>query len=56
MLIRRTALIRDRTETDKRGVVCRPLTRVVAMAALRNPVADPGRRRCHANTNALHRE
>jgi len=39
MLIRKTMLIRDRTETDEMGTPCAPLTRVVALAVLRNPFA-----------------
>ncbi|HKK29992.1 MAG TPA: amino acid synthesis family protein [Alphaproteobacteria bacterium] len=39
MLIRKTMLIRDRTETDETGTPCAPLTRVVALAVLRNPFA-----------------
>lgn len=39
MLIRKTMLIRDRTETDEIGSPCAPLTRVVALAVLRNPFA-----------------
>jgi len=39
MLIRKTMLIRDRTETDEMGTSCAPLTRVVALAVLRNPFA-----------------
>ena len=40
MQIRKTMLIRDRTETDEIGTPCAPLTRVAAMAVLRNPFAD----------------
>lgn len=36
MLIRETMLIRDRTDTDEMGTPCAPLTRVVALAVLRN--------------------
>lgn len=39
MLIRKTMLIRDRTETDEMGTPCAPLTRVAALAVLRNPFA-----------------
>ncbi|MDG3041753.1 amino acid synthesis family protein [Roseicyclus marinus] len=39
MLIRKKKLIRDRTETDEMGTPCAPLTRVVALAVLRNPFA-----------------
>jgi len=39
MLIRKTLLIRDRTETDEMGIPCAPLTRVAALAVLRNPFA-----------------
>ena len=39
MLIRKTMLIRDRTETDEMGAACAPLTRVAALAVLRNPFA-----------------
>jgi hypothetical protein len=39
MLIRKTMLIRDRTETDEMGAPCAPLTRVAALAVLRNPFA-----------------
>lgn len=41
MLIRKTKLIEDRTEieTDKMGTPCAPLTRVMALAVLRNAVA-----------------
>lgn len=39
MLIRKTMLIRDRTETDETGTPCARLTRVVALAVLRNPLA-----------------
>lgn len=39
MLIRKRMLIRDRTETDEMGAPCAPLTRVVALAVLRNPFA-----------------
>jgi len=39
MLIRKTMLILDRTETDEMGAPCAPLTRVVALAVLRNPFA-----------------
>jgi hypothetical protein len=37
MLIRKTMLIRDRIETDEMGTPCAPLTRVAALAVLRNP-------------------
>jgi len=37
MLIRKTMLIRDRTETDELGAPCAPLTRVAALTVLRNP-------------------
>ncbi len=40
MLIRKTMLIRDRTDTDEMGIPCAPLTRVAAVAVLRNPFAD----------------
>ena len=36
MLIRKTMLIRDRTETDEMGTPCTPLTRVAALAVIRN--------------------
>lgn len=39
MLIRKKMLIRDRTETDEMGAPCAPLTRVAALAVLRNPFA-----------------
>ena len=39
MLIRKTLLIRERTETDEMGRPCAPLTRVAALAVLRNPFA-----------------
>lgn len=39
MLIRKTMLIRDRTATDEMGAPCTPLTRVAALAVLRNPFA-----------------
>jgi hypothetical protein len=39
MLIRKTMLIRDRTETDEMGAPCAPLNRVAALAVLRNPFA-----------------
>ena len=37
MLIRKTMLIRDRIESDEMGRPCAPLTRVAALAVLRNP-------------------
>ncbi|SEB04151.1 amino acid synthesis family protein [Rubrimonas cliftonensis] len=43
MQIRKTMLIRDRTETDEMGAPCAPLTRVVALAVLRNPFAGVNR-------------
>jgi hypothetical protein len=39
MQIRKTMLIRDRTLTDEMGAPCDPLTRVAALAVLRNPFA-----------------
>jgi len=39
MGIRKTMLIRDRTETDEMGAPCTPLIRVAALAVLRNPFA-----------------
>ncbi len=39
MQIRKTMLIRERTETDEMGIPCAPLTRVAALAVLRNPFA-----------------
>lgn len=39
MLIRKTMLILDRTETDEMSAPCAPLTRVTALAVLRNPFA-----------------
>lgn len=39
MQIRKTMLIRERTETDEMGAPCAPLTRVAALAVLRNPLA-----------------
>jgi hypothetical protein len=39
MQIRKTLLIRDRTETDEMGAMCHPLNRVVVVAVLRNPFA-----------------
>ena len=39
MQIRKTMVIRDRTETDEMGAPCAPLTRVAALAVLRNPFA-----------------
>lgn len=39
MQIRKTMLIRDRTETDEIGAPCTLLTRVAALAVLRNPFA-----------------
>lgn len=39
MDIRKTLTIRERIETDERGVPCEPLTRVAAVAILRNPFA-----------------
>jgi hypothetical protein len=39
MLIRKRMLIQDRTETDEMGAPCAPLTRVAALAVLRNPFA-----------------
>jgi hypothetical protein len=39
MQIRKTMLIRDRIITDEMGVPCAPLTRVAALAVLRNPFA-----------------
>lgn len=43
MLIRKKLLILDRTETDEMGAPCEPLTRVVAVAVLRNPLAGADR-------------
>lgn len=43
MLIRKTMLIRDLTETDEMGAPCAPLTRVAALAVLRNPFAGVDR-------------
>lgn len=43
MLIRKTMLIRDRAETDEMGAPCAPLTRVAALAVLRNPFAGVDR-------------
>lgn len=39
MQIRKTMVIRDRTETDEVGAPCAPLVRVAALAVLRNPFA-----------------
>ncbi len=39
MQIRKTMLILDRIETDEMGAPCSPLTRVAALAVLRNPFA-----------------
>lgn len=39
MLIRNTMLIRDRTESDEMVTPCAQLTRVAALAVLRNPFA-----------------
>ncbi len=39
MQIRKTMLIRERIETDEMGTPCEPLTRVAALAVLRNPLA-----------------
>ncbi|MDU9005319.1 amino acid synthesis family protein [Sedimentitalea todarodis] len=39
MQIRKTMLIRNRSETDEMGGPCTPLTRVAALAMLRNPCA-----------------
>jgi hypothetical protein len=39
MQIRKTMVIRDRTETDEVGAPCAPLVRVAALAVLRNPLA-----------------
>lgn len=39
MMIRKTMLIRDRTETNEMGTSCAPLIRVAALAVLRNPFA-----------------
>ncbi|MBF9058327.1 amino acid synthesis family protein [Rhodobacterales bacterium HKCCSP123] len=39
MQIRKRMLIRERTETDEMGAPCEPLTRVAALAVLRNPLA-----------------
>ena len=39
MQLRKQMLIRDRTETDEMGAPCTPLTRVAALAVLRNPFA-----------------
>ena len=43
MQIRKTVLIRDRYETDELGALCTPLTRVAALAVLRNPLAGVDR-------------
>lgn len=43
MQIRKTVLIRDRCETDEMGAPCTPLTRVAALAVLRNPFAGVDR-------------
>lgn len=39
MLVRKTMLIKERTETDEMGSLGAPLVRVVAVAVLRNPFA-----------------
>lgn len=39
MEIRKTIVIRERIETDENGVACTPLTRVAAVAVVRNPYA-----------------
>jgi len=43
MLIRKMMLIRDLAETDEMGTPCAPLTRVAALAVLRNPFAGVDR-------------
>lgn len=39
MLVRKTMLIKDRTETDEMGAAGAPLVRVIALAVVRNPFA-----------------
>ena len=39
MHIRKTLIIRETTETDGTGKACAPITRVVAIAVIRNPFA-----------------
>ena len=39
MLIRKTLLLRETTETDAAGKPCPPIVRAVAMAVIRNPFA-----------------
>ncbi len=39
MDIRKTLLIRETTESDGTGKACAPITRVVAIAVIRNPFA-----------------
>jgi len=42
MLVRKTMLLREVTETDASGKRCEPIARVVAMAVVQNPVAGAG--------------
>ena len=42
MLIRKTMLLRETTETDSSGKPCEPIVRVVAMAVIGNPFAGMG--------------
>ncbi|MFT6775780.1 MAG: hypothetical protein ACJA1L_003503 [Paracoccaceae bacterium] len=43
MQLRKTMLIHERIETDETGAPCAPLTRVAAMAVIRNPAAGEDR-------------
>ena len=42
MLIRKTLLLRETTETDTSGKPCAPVVRVVAIAIVQNPFASEG--------------
>lgn len=42
MLIRKTFLLRETTETDASGKPCAPVVRVVALAVVQNPFAGEG--------------